>query len=58
MSAISWTAEAPARSLVSSNALKILAVRLGFGLGLVLATGAVYTGLLLTVLMGSSIIEF
>jgi hypothetical protein len=58
MSAISWNAEAPATPLVSSNALKILALRLSFGLGLILATSAAYTGILLTILMGSSIIEF
>ncbi len=57
MSAISWTAEAPAASLFSGTALKILAMRLGFGLGLVVATGAAYSGIFLTVLLGSSIIE-
>ncbi len=57
MSAISWTAEAPAASLFSATSLRILAMRLGFGLGLVVATSAAYSGILLTVLLGSSIIE-
>ena len=58
MSVITWTTEMPAAPPVSANALKTVARRLGFGLGLVMATGTAYAGILLAVLMSSSIIQF
>ena len=58
MSAITWTAEASGSSPLSSGALHIFARHIGLGLGLVLATAAAQAGLLLTVLMASSIIQF
>ena len=58
MSVTPWSSEAPASAAVSIDGLKFLTMRLGFGLGLLMAGGAVYAGILLTVLMGSSIIEF
>ncbi len=58
MSVTTWNYEAPAAPLVSSDGLKLMAMRLGFGFGLIMASGAIFMGILLTVLMGSSIIEF
>ncbi len=57
MSAITWTTETPAAPLISFAALKITAKRLGFGLALIAASGAAYAGILLAVLMSTSIIQ-
>lgn len=57
MSAITWTAEAPTAPPISFNALKPWARRLGFGLGLVIATGTAYAGILFAVLMTSGIVQ-
>ena len=57
MSAITWTAEAPTAPLISFNALKPWARRLGFGLGLVIATSTAYAGILFAVLMTSGIVQ-
>ena len=57
MSAITWTAEAPTAPLISSKALITCARRLGFGLGLVMATSTAYAGIMLAVLMTSGILQ-
>lgn len=57
MSAMTWTAEAPTGPLISYNALKTWARRLGFGLGLVVATSTAYAGILLTVLITAGIAQ-
>jgi len=57
MSAITWSAEASNAPLISSNALISCARRLGFGLGLVMATSTVYAGIMLAVLMTSGILQ-
>lgn len=57
MSAITWTAEAPTAPPISFNALKPWARRLGFGVGLIIATSTAYAGILFAVLMTSGIVQ-
>jgi len=57
MTAITWSAEAPTAPLISTKALKSCARRIGFGLGLVMATSTAYAGIMLAVLMTSGILQ-
>ncbi len=57
MSAITWTAEAPTAPPISFKALEPWARRLGFGVGLVIATSTAYAGILFAVLMTSGIVQ-
>lgn len=58
MSMITWNVEASTVPLISSNALNVIARRVGVGVGLVMATGTAYAALFLAALMATSIIQF